>query len=86
MDRGHSGLAKARDFVERSYFANMEDPRHFLTIDSWDSVVALVRMREQFHDEYGDLDQTCEELTETERRVGVSEDWASRRYKPAHLN
>ena len=51
-----------------------EDPRHFLTIDSWDTLDAQVAMREQFQDEYSDLDQACEELTETERRVGVFED------------
>ena len=55
-----------------------ENPRRFLTIDSWDTLDAQVALREQLQDEYSDLDHACEELTETERRVGTFEDWPLR--------
>jgi hypothetical protein len=84
FERHYSGVGpwaqlfgKTRDFRGTALLRDTEDPRHFLTIDSWDSVVAQVRMREQFHDEYSRLDQACEELTESERRFGAFEDWAS---------
>jgi heme-degrading monooxygenase HmoA len=51
-------------------------PRRFLTIDSWDTVDAQVTMRQEFHGEYTELDKACEELTESEGRVGVFEDLA----------
>ena len=57
---------------------NTKDPLHFLTIDSWDTVVAQVAMRAEFRDEYAGLDQACEELTESETHVGVFEDWPFR--------
>ena len=57
---------------------NTKDPLHFLTIDSWDTVVAQVAMREEFQDEYADLDQACEELTDSETHIGVFEDWPFR--------
>ena len=68
-------FGKSPGFRGTVLLRNTEDPRHFLTIDSWDSVVAQVQMREQFHDEYSGLDQACEALTESERRIGVFEDW-----------
>jgi len=43
-------------------------------------------MREQFQDEYSDLNQACEELTESERRVGVFEDRPSADTKPPHIH
>ena len=89
FERHYSGVdgpwaqlfGKSPGFRGTVLLRNTEDPRHFLTIDSWDSVVAQVRMREQFHDEYSRLDQAYEQLTESERRVGVFEDWPSRGYK-----
>jgi len=89
FERHYSGVdgpwpqlfGKSPGFRGTVLLRNIEDPRHFLTIDSWDSVVAQIRMREQFHDEYSRLDQSCEELIESEGRVGVFEDWPSRGYK-----
>jgi heme-degrading monooxygenase HmoA len=82
FERHYSGVggswaqlfSKSPGFRGTVLLRNTQDPRHFLTIDSWDSVVAQLRIREQFHDEYSRLDQACEELTESERRVGVFED------------
>jgi len=66
---------KSPGFQGTVLIRDTEDPRHFLTIDSWDTVDAQVAMREQFQREYGDLDRACEELTESERRVGAFENW-----------
>jgi hypothetical protein len=43
-------------------------------------------MREEFQDEYADLDQACEELTESETQVGVLRTGHSEDLKPAQLN
>ena len=93
FERHYSGVdgpwaqlfARGPGFRGTLLLRNTEDPRYFLTIDSWDSAVAQVRMREQLHDEYSRLDQACEDLTESERRVGVFEDWPSRGYKTSTL-
>ena len=66
-------LRKSPGFRGTVLLRDPEDLRHFLTIDSWDTLDAHVAMREHFQDEYSDLDRACEELTETERRVGVFE-------------
>ena len=45
-----------------------------LTLDRWDSIAAQSAMRERFAQEYAELDRACEQLTEAERRIEVSED------------
>lgn len=50
------------------------DPRHFLTIDSWESIVSQAAMREKFQDEYSTLDQSCAQLTESEKKIGIFEE------------
>jgi heme-degrading monooxygenase HmoA len=49
-------------------------PYRYLTLDRWDSVASHVAMRERFAKDYDALDRMCEQLTETERQIGVFED------------
>ena len=84
FERVHSGagpwaqlFAKNPGFRGTALLRDPDDPRHFLTIDSWDSLEAQAAIQEQFRQEYADLDRACEDLTETERHVGVFVDWRS---------
>ena len=45
--------------------------QRFLTIDSWQSRSQFERMRRAAREEYGRLDAVCEELTVSERPLGV---------------
>ena len=62
---------KSPGFQGTVLFRDTENPRHFLTIDSWHTVAAQGAMREQFQREYAELELACEALTESETRVGV---------------
>ena len=69
---------KSPGFRQTVLLGDIENPWRFLTIDSWDTLEAHIAMHDQFQDEYSDLDQACEALTESERRVGIFEDWPLR--------
>ncbi|MBZ5503293.1 MAG: antibiotic biosynthesis monooxygenase [Acidobacteriia bacterium] len=51
-----------------------ENPRRYLTIDSWESAAAQRGLREQFAEAYEALDRACERWTESERCIGVFEE------------
>jgi heme-degrading monooxygenase HmoA len=51
-----------------------ETERRYLTIDRWDSLASYRAMRERFAREHEELDRTCEQFTESERRIGVFEE------------
>src|SRR5277367_3418582 len=51
-----------------------ENARRYLTIDSWQSAALQREMRERAAKEYEELDRTFENLTDSERRIGVFED------------
>jgi heme-degrading monooxygenase HmoA len=65
---------KSPGFRGTTLLRDTDDARRFLTIDCWDSIAAQSAMRQQFDLEYHELDRACEELTDTERRVGVFEE------------
>ena len=47
----------------------MDHPRHYLTIDHWDSSSAFDSFQENYHVEYEAIDARCENLTEREARI-----------------
>jgi len=51
-----------------------ENARRYMTIDRWESMAAHQAMREHFAREFEELDRACENLTESERRIGVFEE------------
>lgn len=51
-----------------------ENPRRYLTVDSWESAAAQRALREELAEEYEALDRTCERWTESERCMGVFEE------------
>jgi hypothetical protein len=51
-----------------------ENARRYLTIDCWQSATLQLEMRERSAQEYEELDRAFENLTESERHIGVFED------------
>jgi heme-degrading monooxygenase HmoA len=49
------------------------DPDSYLTIDRWESAAAFEEFRRQFAAEYEALDRDCEDLTQTETKIGIFE-------------
>ncbi|MGH9699176.1 MAG: antibiotic biosynthesis monooxygenase family protein [Candidatus Acidiferrales bacterium] len=64
---------RAPGYRGTSILRDAEQPRRYLTIDRWDTAAAHQAMRERLAQEYAALDRACEQLTESERRIGVFE-------------
>jgi quinol monooxygenase YgiN len=52
---------------------DIEDPRRYLTIDSWNDQASYDSFREQHREEYAALDREMESLTHEEKMLGVFE-------------
>lgn len=52
---------------------DIEDKTRYLTMDIWDKIESYTQFKKQFAKEYEALDRKCEELTDSERFVGVFE-------------
>ncbi len=50
-----------------------EQPRRYLTVDTWENSENYLAMRLKFSSEFEQLDRTCEAFTEVERRIGAFE-------------
>lgn len=64
---------RAPGYRGTSLLRDREQPLRYVTIDRWESTEAQRAMREKFAREYEVLDERCQGLTESERRVGVFE-------------
>jgi len=64
---------RAPGFQGTSLLRDGESPGRYVTIDRWESAAAQREMRAKFSREYEALDAACEELTESERPIGVFE-------------
>lgn len=56
-----------------------ETPGRYLVVDRWQSEAALSAFREQYAQEYADLDLYCEALISRETQLGTFFDHAGRR-------
>lgn len=65
---------KSEGFRGTVLLRDAENPRRFLTVDSWDNTSAYRAMRERFAREHEDLDRFCKAFTESERRIGEFEE------------
>lgn len=45
----------------------------YLTIDVWEDKDSYLRFKDRFADDYERIDQECEELTSSERQIGIFE-------------
>ena len=81
FERGYAAAGPWAELFRRStgyrgtlLWRDAENPRRYLTIDSWESAAAQRALREQFAKEYEELDRACEHWTESERCIGVFEE------------
>lgn len=50
---------------------DLERPERYLITDVWESLEAFSRFKQNFGDDYEQLDQLCEQFTTEERRLGI---------------
>ena len=60
-DAAYEGTRLVRDANE---------PRRYLTLDSWESAAAYEAFKKNHVAEYGEIDLECERLTEEEKEIG----------------
>ena len=63
-------FARAREFRGTQLQRDVDEPRRFLTLDSWDSREAYERFLQASHEQYAALDSTAGRLTEREVKLG----------------
>jgi heme-degrading monooxygenase HmoA len=51
-----------------------DNPRRYLSIDSWETAGNQRVWRERFAAQYEELDRACEAFTESERNIGIFEE------------
>jgi heme-degrading monooxygenase HmoA len=62
---------KAKGYIGTELLRDSDRPRHYITIDRWDSSSAFDSFQENYHGEYEAIDARSENLTERETRIGV---------------
>jgi hypothetical protein len=58
-------------YRETLLLADAEEPTRFVTIDIWNDLESFRRFKSENAEEYQQLDGICEELTDTERNLGI---------------
>lgn len=61
---------KASGYIETLLLKDLSLPKRYLTVDRWENKESYVAFRSNFSQEYSQLDQLCEGLTESERALG----------------
>ena len=61
---------RSQGYIRTELVQDVADPMRFLTLDHWQSQNEFKRFREENRAEYERLDETFEDLTETESRLG----------------
>lgn len=64
---------KANGFLRTELNRDLENPRRYLTLDYWSSKEAYEFFRQQYREDYTELDRRCEGLTEKETALGEFE-------------
>jgi len=64
---------KGAGYIGTQLLRDADNPRRYLTIDSWESTRAQRNWRERFAKEYDQLDRLCQAFTESERMLGIFE-------------
>jgi quinol monooxygenase YgiN len=70
---------RAPGYVGSLLLEDRETPGRYLTIDRWQNEAAFFAFKEQFAQEYADLDLYCEAITSRETQLGTFIDHGNRR-------
>jgi hypothetical protein len=68
---------KGAGFRDTVLIQDEQDANRYLTIDTWEALHWFDSFKEQFRVEYEKIDKEFEDLTESERRIGVFGDVTS---------
>ncbi len=63
-------FSRSEGFLEAVLLRCHESKGRYLTIDKWDSREAYLNFRKRWSSEYETIDQQCESLTQSERKIG----------------
>ena len=58
------------DYLETLLLKDKSAPQRYLTVDRWRSQAGCQAFRDDFAEQYAQLDQQCEQLTVSERGLG----------------
>jgi len=61
---------KAEGYISTDFHQDISNSNRFITVDFWNSKEDCDHFREQFAEEFNDLDQLCENYTDEERLLG----------------
>jgi quinol monooxygenase YgiN len=64
---------RGADYVGTELFRSVDNPRRFVTVDTWRSRAAYEAFRKAHAAEYRAIDEACESLTVRERALGETE-------------
>ena len=64
---------KGEGYIGTELLRDRDNPRRYVTIDSWTSAAGQRAWHERFAKQYEQLDRYCEAFTESERKIGVFE-------------
>ena len=62
---------RSSDYIDTSLLCDSVFPARYLVIDRWETREAYDHFKRDFAAEYNRLDQECEELTRTEKLLGI---------------
>ncbi len=61
---------KSPSYHETILLQDTDEPGRYLLIDVWEDIHSFRKFKQQYGDEYRELDQKCAEFTEDERCLG----------------
>jgi len=62
---------KSPDYFGTKLMRDLDTPGRYVTVDKWETAYDFERFKKTAEFEYNAIDGKCEELTESERLVGV---------------
>ena len=65
---------KSADYFGTKLMRDVNTPGRYVTVDKWESDWAFTEFKRTVEFEYDAIDRKCEELTESEKLVGVFEE------------
>jgi heme-degrading monooxygenase HmoA len=65
---------KSPDYFGTKLMRDLNTPGRYITVDKWDADYAFAEFKKTVEFEYNAIDRKCEELTESERLLGVFEE------------
>ena len=76
-ESGLSSFALIQAYVKTILLKDAEDElERYVTVDVWENLEVHSPFKHRFDHEYSEIDRRCEALTESERLVGIFDEFA----------